>query len=221
MHTDADVARLERFSQMGREAQPMANSFGFTLANQQAFDAGAQYFDQARLPPTGEEGWMIKNRIGAKGMTTRIPISAVIASAVLAFLTQLHAQNVQFKNPSELAKPAGYSHVVIVNRGKLAFISGQVGSDKDGKVSADFRMQARQAFVNLRAALTAAGAKPADLVKLNYYVVGLNHEKLLAIREERDQIIDKDNPPASTLAGVQALFGEDVQLEIEAEAVIP
>ena len=154
-------------------------------------------------------------------MTTRIRISAVIASAVMAFLTQLHAQNVQFKNPSELAKPAGYSHVVIVNRGKLVFISGQVGSDKDGKVSADFRTQARQAFVNLRAALTVAGAKPADLVKLNYYVVGLNHEKLLAIRAERDQMIDKDNPPASTLAGVQALFREDVQLEIEAEAVIP
>ena len=148
-------------------------------------------------------------------------ISAVIASAVLGFATQIYAQNIQIKNPSELAKPAGYSHVVIVNHGKLVFISGQVGADKNGKVAADFGAQTRQAFLNLRTALMAAGAKPSDLVKLNYYVVGLNHDKLLAIREARDQMIDKDHPPASTLAGVQALFREDVQLEIDAEAVIP
>ena len=93
--------------------------------------------------------------------------------------------------------------------------------DKEGKISGDFSEQARQAFSNLQTALTAAGAKPANLVKVNYYVVGLNHEKLLAIREARDKIVDKNHPPASTLAGVQALFREDVQLEIEAEAILP
>ena len=89
------------------------------------------------------------------------------------------------------------------------------------KISSDFTEQARQTFSNVQAALTAAGAKPDNLDKLNYYVVGLTHEKLLAIREARDKIIDKDHPPASTLAGVRALFREDVQLEIEAEAVLP
>jgi 2-iminobutanoate/2-iminopropanoate deaminase len=131
------------------------------------------------------------------------------------------SQQVQFKNPAELSKPNGYTHVVIVNRGKLIFISGQVGMDKDGKISGDFAEQARQVFANLQAALSAAGAKPSNLVKLNYYVVGLNHEKLLAIREARDRIVDKEHPPASTLAGVQALFRDDVQLEVEAEAVLP
>jgi 2-iminobutanoate/2-iminopropanoate deaminase len=141
----------------------------------------------------------------------------------LAFLLPLAApsQQVEYRNPPELIKPNGYAQVVIVNRGKLIFISGQVGMRKDGKVSSDFADQARQAFANLQAALTAAGAKPTNLVKLNYYVVGLNHDKLLAIRETRDKIIDKEHPPASTLAGVQALFREDVQLEIEAEAVLP
>jgi 2-iminobutanoate/2-iminopropanoate deaminase len=131
------------------------------------------------------------------------------------------SQQVQFKNPAELSKPNGYTHVVVVNRGKLIFISGQVGMDKDGKISGDFGEQARQAFANVQAALSAAGAKTSDLVKLNYYVVGLNHEKLLALREARDRIIDKEHPPASTLAGVQALFRNDVQLEVEAEAVLP
>lgn len=131
------------------------------------------------------------------------------------------SQQVEFKNPSGLSNPNGYTHVVIVNHGKLVFIAGQVGMDKDGKISHDFAEQARQAFSNIQIALAAAGAKPANLVKLNYYVVGLTHEKLLAIREARDRIVDKDHPPASTLAGVQSLFRDDVQLEIEAEAVLP
>ncbi|MBS1804097.1 MAG: RidA family protein [Acidobacteria bacterium] len=141
----------------------------------------------------------------------------------LAFLFPFIApsQQPEFKNPAEISKPNGYSHVVIVDHSKLIFISGQVGMDKDGKISSDFATQARQAFANIQSALAAAGAKPASLVKLNYYVVGLNHDKLLAIREARDKIVDKGHPPASTLAGVQALFRDDVQLEIEAEAVLP
>ena len=84
-------------------------------------------------------------------------ILAAIASVVLGFVPQIHAQNIQIKNPAELTKPAGYSHVVIVNHGKLVFISGQVGSSKDGKIAADFGTQTRQAFSNLRTALMAAG----------------------------------------------------------------
>ena len=146
--------------------------------------------------------------------------STVLAFTVL-FPLIAAAQQVEFKNPADMSKPNGFTHVVVVNNGKLVFISGQVGMDKDGKVSSEFAAQARQAFANIRVALAAAGAKPVNLVKLNYYVVGLNYEKLLAIREARDKIVDKDHPPASTLAGVQALFREDVQIEIEAEAILP
>jgi 2-iminobutanoate/2-iminopropanoate deaminase len=148
-------------------------------------------------------------------------LSSTLLALTLLGPIAASSQQVDFKNPPALGKPNGYTHVVIVNQGKLIFIAGQVGMDRDGKVSSDFATQARQAFSNIQAALAAAGTKPANLVKLNYYVVGLNHDKLLAIREARDKIIDKDHPPASTLAGVQALFRDDVQLEIEAEAVIP
>jgi len=141
--------------------------------------------------------------------------------ALFLFPLVAASQQVEFKNPPDISKPNGYTHVVIVNRGKLVFISGQVGMDKDGKISTDFTGQARQAFANLQAALAGAGAKPENLVKLNYYVVGLNHERLLAIREARDKFVNREHPPASTLAGVQALFRDDVQLEIEAEAVLP
>ena len=70
------------------------------------------------------------------------------------------------------------------------------------------------AFAQLETALAVAGAKPADLVRLNYYVVGLKHEKLITLREARDRLICKDRPPPSTRAGVQALFCDDVHLEI-------
>lgn len=143
----------------------------------------------------------------------------VICILMLGAVAQ--AQNVQFKNPPELSKPNGYTHVVVVNRGRLAFISGQVVLNSKGEVSSGFAAQAKQAFANLKTALAAAGATPADIVKLNYYVVGLNHDKLAALRVARDNLLDTQHPPASTLAGVQSLFRDDVQIEIDAEAVIP
>jgi 2-iminobutanoate/2-iminopropanoate deaminase len=141
--------------------------------------------------------------------------------ALLGVLPVVSAQSVEFKNPPELGKPNGYSHVAVVNHGRQVFVAGQVGMDKEGKMANDFSAQAKEAFANLKVALAAAGAKPADVVKINYFVVGLNHNKLMALREARDSVIDKEHPPASTLAGVQALFREDAQIEIEAEAVIP
>jgi enamine deaminase RidA (YjgF/YER057c/UK114 family) len=148
-------------------------------------------------------------------------LTIAVCFGILAATT--HAQGTEYKNPDGLGKPNGYTHVVIVNRGKLILISGQTGMDSKGEMAGkdDFAAQAKQAFANLRTALAAAGAAPKDVVKLNYYVVGLNHDKLLALRTARDSFIDRQHPPASTLAGVQALFREDALVEIEAEAVVP
>jgi 2-iminobutanoate/2-iminopropanoate deaminase len=85
----------------------------------------------------------------------------------------------------------------------------------------DFHAQVVQVFANLKSALAVAGATPDDLVKLNYYIVGLDHEKLVVLRELRDQFVNRSHPPVSTLAGVQALFREDAMIEVEAVAVIP
>jgi 2-iminobutanoate/2-iminopropanoate deaminase len=129
--------------------------------------------------------------------------------------------SVDFKNPRSLSKPNGYSHVVVVNRGKLVIIAGQVGLNSAGAMPADFASQVKQTFANLGIALAAAGAKPSDLVKLNYYVVGLDREKLQMIRAARDAFVNTQQPPASTLAGVHMLFRDDALIEIEAQAVIP
>ena len=147
----------------------------------------------------------------------------VFTPAVFSQAVNSKSQSVTFANSPNLNTPPGYTHAVVVNSGKIVFIAGQVGLNKEGKMVGkdDFRTQAAQAFANLKSALTAAGAKPENLVKLNYYVVGLNHEKLLALRELRSSFVNKDNPPASTLIGVAALFSEDASIEIEAIAVVP
>jgi enamine deaminase RidA (YjgF/YER057c/UK114 family) len=145
----------------------------------------------------------------------------VLGSA--AAFAQSSKPQVEFKNSPEISSPPGYSHAAVINSGKMIFLSGQVGLNKQGEMvgKEDFRAQATQVFTNLRSALAAAGATPKNVVKLNYYVVGLNHEKLVALREVRDQFIDKEHAPASTLAGVQALFREDAMLEVEAVAMVP
>jgi 2-iminobutanoate/2-iminopropanoate deaminase len=130
---------------------------------------------------------------------------------------------VKFVTSPDISVPPGFSHAAIVTGGKLIFISGQVGLDQQGQIVGkdDFRAQVNQAFINLRAALAATGAKPEHLVKLTYYVVGLNRDRLAAIREVRNSFVNNVNPPTSTLIGVAALFREDALIEIEAVAVIP
>jgi enamine deaminase RidA (YjgF/YER057c/UK114 family) len=72
-------------------------------------------------------------------------------------------------NPANLHEPRGYTHAVAVEGGRTIFIAGQVAFDHAGNLvgPGDLRAQAAQALENLAAALAAAGATPADLVKLN------------------------------------------------------
>ena len=60
-----------------------------------------------------------------------------------------------------------YSHVVEVRGGRVIFISGQLARDASGAIVGprDMRAQIRQVGENLKAALAAAGATLADLVK--------------------------------------------------------
>jgi len=130
--------------------------------------------------------------------------------------------SVQFHNSPALAPSPGYSQSAVVKGGTLIFLAGQVGADKSGHFAKDnFNAQAKQAFENLKAILAENGATPANLVKLNYYVVGLNPDRLKILRSIRDQYVDIQHPPVSTLAGVNDLFREECLIEIEAVAVVP
>ena len=73
------------------------------------------------------------------------------------------ASNTKFMNPSTIAKPGGYSHVVeITGPARIVYIAGQLGLKPNGDIAGDFRAQVVQAFENLKSALAAVGrAEPA------------------------------------------------------------
>jgi len=134
----------------------------------------------------------------------------------------LRAQDTQFINPFG-TKPPGYTHVVVVNGpGKTIYISGQVPVNATGEIvgKGDLKKQVTQVYENLEIALKAAGATFDDVVKMNTYVVNYKPADVSIIREVRSLYLSRENPPASTLAGVQALYHPDIMIEIEAIAVI-
>lgn len=134
--------------------------------------------------------------------------------------TKEQARQPQFLNPPGLSKPNGYTHVAIIQPGRLVYVSGQVALNAAGEVVGkdDLRAQVTQVMENLKTALAAAGASLQDVVKLNYYVVNLNPDKLSVIREVRNKYISAEHPPASTLVGVTALARQEFLIEVEVVA---
>ena len=128
--------------------------------------------------------------------------------------------NIEFSNPPTIATPPGYTHVVKVTGGSLVYISGQIALDKTGNLVGqnDFRVQTQQVFENIKAALTSVEATFANVIKLNMYVVDIS--QLPTLREVRDNYINAQNPPASTLVQVVQLANKDFLIEIEAIAAL-
>jgi enamine deaminase RidA (YjgF/YER057c/UK114 family) len=92
----------------------------------------------------------------------------------------------------------------------------------DGKFAGapgDFRAQAVQCFENLKAALAAAGADFAHVVKLTNYFVDMAH--LPIFFEVRDRFVDTKAPPASTAVQIVKLARDGALFELEAIAVVP
>ena len=125
-------------------------------------------------------------------------------------------------NPPGL-KPLGmYTQATVVQGGSIAFISGQVSVDAQGKVvgSGNMQAQAVQVFENLKLALGGVGATFEDVVKFTIFIVGLTQEKRKAVMEVRSRYISHKNPPAATMIGVDKLVEPELLLEIEAVVAI-
>jgi len=146
-------------------------------------------------------------------------ISGICQSPLFA---EEKAMEKKFINPPTLATPRGYTHVVTASGEKMIFVAGQVAFDTKSEIvgKGDLRAQATQAYTNLKAALAAAGATTADVVKMNTYVVNFKSSDLPVIREVRSQFFSQENLPASTLVGVQALAVDGLLIEIEAVAMV-
>jgi enamine deaminase RidA (YjgF/YER057c/UK114 family) len=128
--------------------------------------------------------------------------------------------DIRFINPETLAKPPSYTHVVeVTGPCRTVYISGQLGTGRDGNVVSGFRAQAVQVFENLKAALAAVGATFRDVVKLNSYLADIDDMPVL--REVRAPYLSAAALPASTSIAVSAFARPAALLEIEAVAVLP
>jgi reactive intermediate/imine deaminase len=125
----------------------------------------------------------------------------------------------RFLSPETLPPPFGYSHVVEAPASKIVYVSGQVPLDDGGQLvgDGDFEAQTRQVFENLSRALEAADAAWSDVVKLDYFLRDVS--KIASVRTIRDEYVDTEHPPASTLLEVSGLFRPDVLIEIQAIAI--
>jgi enoyl-CoA hydratase/carnithine racemase/enamine deaminase RidA (YjgF/YER057c/UK114 family) len=126
--------------------------------------------------------------------------------------------------PGGISPAQGFFHAVEGAGGRMVTVAGQVARDADGKLvgEGDLAAQTAQAFRNVETALAAAGLTPADVVKLNYYVVDLDPEKVAqfgagAVAAKAAGV--RMPKAASTMVGVTALVEPGYLVEIEAVAL--
>ena len=115
-----------------------------------------------------------------------------------------------------LAEPLShYTDAVVA--GDTLYLSGILPVDAAGEIVGgdDVVAQARQVFANMRLVLAAAGAAPADVVKVTVYLLDIADRPLInPVRQD----FFGDIRPASTLVEVSRLAVPGALLEVEAVA---
>ena len=128
-------------------------------------------------------------------------------------------------NPTDLPNwSESFSQIVVVRTGatRTIYVSGQVSVDAGNNVvgHGDLGRQAEVALQNLSKALAAAGATPADVVRLGIYVKDYKRDQAAVISAALRNTFVADQMPASTWLGVSSLALDEILIEIEATAVI-
>lgn len=116
----------------------------------------------------------------------------------------------------------GFSHAALQRGGSVLQLAGQVAWDNEGKLvgAGDLAAQTRQALANIGAVLAAAGASPADILRLRTYVVNHTPDKLGPVLGEIARFYGDATPAPNTFIGVSALALPEFLIEIEAAAVV-
>lgn len=116
--------------------------------------------------------------------------------------------------PGAPAADSGYSPAILSTGGQLLFISGQGPADYD----ADMETQIRQTLDRIGLLLKEANASFANVVMLRSYWVHIARDLPIFRKVRKDYL--KPPYPASTAVGTPQLAIPELELEIEAIAVI-
>ncbi len=116
--------------------------------------------------------------------------------------------------------PVGPYNQAIAASGQMVFVAGQIALDPStGKIVGDQDVvkQTEQVMANLKAILTAAGAKFQDVVKTTVFLADMND--FAAMNAVYAQYFDEATAPARACVQVSRL-PKDVLVEIDCIAVI-
>ena len=128
----------------------------------------------------------------------------------------------QLLQPAHWVRPKGYANGVAVT-GKQIFVAGMIGWDAQNQFQTDDLVgQVRQALQNVVDVLASAGATPAHITRMTWYLT--DKRNYLARAREigaayRDII--GNFGIAMTAVQVSALIEDRALVEIEVTAVIP
>ena len=124
--------------------------------------------------------------------------------------------------PDGWPRPKGYSNGISVASGRIIYVAGLVGWNKDEIFESDkLTDQFRTTLENIVAVLNADGAGPQHIVRMTWYITDKsdylsNLKEIGAIYRE---IMGK-NYPVMACVEVSALMEDQAKIEIETTAVI-
>ncbi len=116
--------------------------------------------------------------------------------------------------------PRGYANGMAAS-GRLIVTAGVVGWDSEGRFPQGMAAQCAQTFENIAAILAEGGARPADVVKLTWYVTSraayLADAKAIGAAY---RAVFGTHYPAMAVVEVVSLMESAALVEIEATAVV-
>jgi enamine deaminase RidA (YjgF/YER057c/UK114 family) len=123
--------------------------------------------------------------------------------------------------PAGWPKPSGYANGIVAT-GETVFLGGQIGWNADGVFADGLAAQIGQTLRNIVTVLAEAGATPAHIVRLTWFVVDVEDyiAQRQAIGREYVAVLGKHFPVMSVI-GVSRLVEKQALVEIEATAVLP
>ena len=128
----------------------------------------------------------------------------------------------QTLHPKHWAPAKGFANGIAAE-GRQIFVAGQVGWGPDQTfASDDFVVQTEQALRNIVEVLAEAGAAPAHIVRLTWYITDKREyvSHLREVGQAYRRVLGR-HYPAMTLVQVVALVEDRAKVEIEATAVVP
>ena len=124
--------------------------------------------------------------------------------------------------PPGWPRPKGYSNGIAAE-GRMVFVAGMVGWDKDGVFQAtDLAGQFRTTLENTVAVLAEAGAGPEHVVRMTWYITDKREylDNIAEIGAAYRDVMGKVYPVMAVVQ-VVALMEDMAKVEIETTAVLP